>query len=112
MQLPTDTAEQSTEDSLTSMGTAPHARGAIIRGVDISKRYVMGKDNYVDALQDASVEIREGEMVGIMGPSGSGKSTLLHILGCLDSADTGRGVARRPAGRQPERPGPGRAAAE
>ena len=61
----------------------------VIRGVDIHKRYVMGEDNYVDALQDASLEIGEGEMVGVMGPSGSGKSTLLHILGCLDSLDSG-----------------------
>ena len=59
------------------------------RGVDIHKRYVMSKDNFVDALQGASLEIDEGEMVAIMGPSGSGKSTLLHILGCLDSLNSG-----------------------
>ena len=28
-------------------------------------------------------------MVAVMGPSGSGKSTLLHILGCLDSLNSG-----------------------
>ncbi len=62
---------------------------AVIKGTDIHKRYVMSKENYVDALQGASLEIAEGDMVGIMGPSGSGKSTLLHILGCLDSLDQG-----------------------
>jgi energy-coupling factor transporter ATP-binding protein EcfA2 len=31
-------------------------------------------------------------MVAITGPSGSGKSTLMHIIGCLDTADTGRYV--------------------
>jgi putative ABC transport system ATP-binding protein len=61
----------------------------LIRGLDINKRYVMGQDNYVDALRDASLEIHEGEIIGVMGPSGSGKSTLLHILGCLDSLDSG-----------------------
>jgi ABC-type lipoprotein export system ATPase subunit len=61
----------------------------LIKGIDLHKRYVMGKDNYVDALQGASLEIAEGDMVGIMGPSGSGKSTLLHILGCLDSPTAG-----------------------
>jgi len=49
----------------------------------------MTADNYVDAVRDASVEIHKGEMVAVMGPSGSGKSTLVHILGCLDSADSG-----------------------
>jgi putative ABC transport system ATP-binding protein len=35
------------------------------------------------------LEIREGELVSIMGSSGSGKSTLLNILGILDSYDRG-----------------------
>lgn len=74
-------------------GKRPDGKGlerkTIIRAVDIDKRYVMGKDNYVDALQGASLEIGDGEMIGIMGPSGSGKSTLLHILGCLDSPNSG-----------------------
>jgi putative ABC transport system ATP-binding protein len=61
----------------------------IIKGQDLHKRYVMGKDNYVDALQGATLEIEKGAMLGIMGPSGSGKSTLLHILGCLDSPTAG-----------------------
>ena len=60
---------------------------ALVSGVGIHKRYVLGRDNFVDALQGASLEVEDGEMAAIMGPSGSGKSTLLHILGCLDSVD-------------------------
>jgi len=63
--------------------------GAILAGVDLVKRYRIGKDNFVHALRGASVEIASGEMVAIMGPSGSGKSTLMHILGCLDAPDEG-----------------------
>ena len=62
---------------------------AILKAEGLSKRYTLSKDNYVDALCGADVEVRRGEMIAIMGPSGSGKSTLLHLLGCLDTADSG-----------------------
>jgi putative ABC transport system ATP-binding protein len=40
-------------------------------------------------LKGIDLEIKEGEMVSIMGSSGSGKSTLLNIIGMLDEADSG-----------------------
>lgn len=43
----------------------------------------------VYALKDASLNVREGEFVSIIGPSGSGKSTMMNIIGCLDTADEG-----------------------
>jgi len=92
-----------TEDQENGHGTASHVAvlarsgdnkssssdSSIIRAHRVNKRYVMSKDNFVDALADATLEIHPGQTIAIMGPSGSGKSTLLHVLSCLDSATSG-----------------------
>ena len=41
------------------------------------------------ALRGASVAVRQGEILAIMGPSGSGKSTLLHCLAGIFTPDKG-----------------------
>jgi putative ABC transport system ATP-binding protein len=63
---------------------------SIIRIEEIVKRYVLGGEHEVLALNGVDVSIAEGEYVAIMGPSGSGKSTMLNILGCLDRPTSGR----------------------
>ena len=54
----------------------------------IHKYYRTG-DQSLHVLKGVDLEIREGELVSIMGSSGSGKSTLLNILGILDGFDEG-----------------------
>jgi lipoprotein-releasing system ATP-binding protein len=48
---------------------------------------VAGKRLHV--LRDLDLAVERGEMVAIMGASGVGKSTLLHVLGGLDTIDSG-----------------------
>lgn len=43
----------------------------------------------VEALKDASFEIRSGKFIAITRPSGSGKTTLLNLLGCMDAHTAG-----------------------
>lgn len=45
--------------------------------------------NVVNALDDVSIDINEGEFIAIIGTSGSGKSTLLNMLGGLDRPTSG-----------------------
>jgi lipoprotein-releasing system ATP-binding protein len=57
----------------------------VLQGIDIHKKY-----GSLQVLKGIDLFISSGEVVSIVGASGAGKSTLLHILGTLDSADSGQ----------------------
>src|SRR3954470_16151137 len=56
---------------------------------DIYKTYFLGEVD-VPVLKAVTLEIKQGEMVALMGASGSGKTTLMNILGCLDRPTAGQ----------------------
>jgi putative ABC transport system ATP-binding protein len=54
-------------------------------------RKVYGEGNTeVIAMQDASVSVRQGEVVALLGPSGSGKSTFLTAIGLINPPTSGQ----------------------
>jgi putative ABC transport system ATP-binding protein len=65
------------------------AKMDILKTVNLSKSYQMGEIE-VKALIDATLSIKKGEFIVILGPSGSGKSTLLNIIGGMDSPTSGK----------------------
>ncbi len=58
-----------------------------LTGVSLS---LMGNAGRVDILHDISLDVQQGETLGLVGPSGSGKSSLLMLMGGLEQATSGR----------------------
>ena len=79
---PVDAAQRSVpNDADLALGTAPHAAA---RCSGLRKRY--GRRN---AVEDVSLEVRRGEVVGLLGPNGAGKTTVIKMLLGLVCPDAG-----------------------
>jgi len=61
--------------------------GVVLDGV--ARRYRGRRGATVTALEGLSLEVRAGEVLGVVGPSGCGKSTLLELVAGLQQADAG-----------------------
>lgn len=60
----------------------------VIQANNLTKEYV--RDEFrVRALDDANLQVHQGEFIALMGPSGSGKSTLLHLMAAMDRPSSG-----------------------
>jgi lipoprotein-releasing system ATP-binding protein len=67
----------------------PHGSGERILETRKLKKVYGEAPSAVTVLDGIDLEIRQGEMIAVVGPSGSGKSTLLHLLGALDTPTSG-----------------------
>jgi len=60
----------------------------VLRVADLRRSFVQG-DVEIQVLRGVDLEVREGEIVALLGPSGSGKSTLLQAVGLLEGGYEG-----------------------
>jgi putative ABC transport system ATP-binding protein len=60
----------------------------IVRVSRVHKYFTRGSEQ-IDVLNDLSLDVPEGEFLGLMGPSGSGKTTLLNLIAGLDQPSSG-----------------------
>ena len=62
--------------------------GTIVRVHGVHKFFRRGSER-LDVLNGVTLDVPEGEFLGLMGPSGSGKTTLLNLIAGLDTPSQG-----------------------
>jgi lipoprotein-releasing system ATP-binding protein len=63
--------------------TMSNSNAMVLEGKELAKEFIQGEVK-IQVLRAASISVRAGERIAIVGASGSGKTTLLQLLGGLD----------------------------
>ncbi len=76
----------------------------MIKTESVTKYFNRGNPDEVLAVNDVSIEVKQGDFAVFKGPSGSGKTTLLSLIGCMSRPTSGRVIVEdRDVSRLPER---------
>src|SRR5690606_1654313 len=62
----------------------------LIRVEAVAKSFALPDRRRFDAVKSVSLQVREGDVFGLIGKSGAGKSTLLRLINLLERPDAGR----------------------
>ena len=68
----------------------PMSNTLILEARELSFAYRQKNNEPLTILRGVNLDLAQGESIAIVGASGSGKSTLLHLLGGLDTPDSGK----------------------
>ena len=90
-----DDVNQITEDFLNDMEEESDIKitatdETIIKSEGIKKRYFVLNEGESLNIEDATFDIKKGDILTLLGPSGAGKTVLLRLLDGLDDADDGK----------------------
>ena len=61
----------------------------LIKVSNISKHFPLSKREYLTAVNEVSLDIKQGDIIGVVGESGCGKTTLGKLVLNLETADEG-----------------------
>jgi D-methionine transport system ATP-binding protein len=72
---------------IQSLGT--RAAQPLLRLENVSKSFALPDGSTLHAVRDVSLQVRRGDILGLVGKSGAGKSTLLRTMNLLERPDAG-----------------------